>query len=174
MIRWKSDHVCQFNKNSFSRNFGTGFFDKTYLNVERLNQGTSEPFQWLRSCSLENLLLRVLCYIAVFWLRWTSLTFIITWLCAIFNIRKGVSSLYWYHYYVGILHFRLNDVVGTGNNTFYATNDDVWIQDLWKWKVEPFLQTPFGNIVYYDGTSAKIVADGYVLANGINLTPDQK
>ncbi|XP_072033813.1 serum paraoxonase/arylesterase 2-like isoform X1 [Amphiura filiformis] len=77
---------------------------------------------------------------------------------------------------VQIVYFRLNDIVATGNNTFYATNDDVFVsfQGNWKWIIEPFLQTPFGNIVYYDGQSARTVAGGYVLANGINLAPDQK
>ena len=64
--------------------------------------------------------------------------------------------------------------MGTSNNTFYATNDDVWIQGLWKWKTEPFLQTRFGNIVYYDGNSAREVAGGFVLANGVIITPDQR
>ncbi|XP_072032914.1 serum paraoxonase/arylesterase 2-like [Amphiura filiformis] len=67
---------------------------------------------------------------------------------------------------------RINDIVATSSATFYGTNDCTYSQSNLRWRVEAFLQTHFGNVVYYDGEKARVVASGYVLPNGINISPD--
>ncbi|XP_072017969.1 serum paraoxonase/arylesterase 2-like [Amphiura filiformis] len=69
---------------------------------------------------------------------------------------------------------RLNDIVATSSKTFYATNDCKYFQSGHKWGIESLLQTRFGNVVYYGGTMVQVVASGYVLPNGINLSPDHR
>ena len=78
---------------------------------------------------------------------------------------------------VSLLHsikISLNDIVATSDETFYATNDCLWFQNHWKWAIETFLQSPLGNIVYYDGQSARPVSSRHILPNGINRSPDNQ
>ena len=63
----------------------------------------------------------------------------------------------------------LNDVQPVGRDAFYATNDhgnrvSVSLQDL--------LLLNQANLVYYDGTEARVVARGLTYANGVNMSPD--
>lgn len=66
-----------------------------------------------------------------------------------------------------------NDIVAVGEHTFYLTNDHDEEKSDWRSKKD-LLQIPMGNICYYDGQKASIVADGFLYANGINVSLDGK
>ncbi len=66
-----------------------------------------------------------------------------------------------------------NDIVAVSENTFYLTNDHNEELSSWRSKKD-LLQIPMGNVCYYDGQRAKIVADGFLYANGINVSIDGK
>ena len=40
--------------------------------------------------------------------------------------------------------------------------------------LEIVLLLPTGNVVYYDGSEAVIVAGGFGMANGVDISPDNK
>jgi len=65
----------------------------------------------------------------------------------------------------------LNDVTLVSHEAFYATNDHGAETELGK-QLETWLLLPRGNVVYYDGNVAKIVAEGFNYANGINRNAD--
>ena len=66
-----------------------------------------------------------------------------------------------------------NDIVAVGERQFYLTNDhDEPLSD-WRAKKD-ILQIPMGNVCFYDGKNAKVVADGILYANGINKSNDGK
>lgn len=66
-----------------------------------------------------------------------------------------------------------NDIVAVGERQFYLTNDhDEPLSD-WRNKKD-ILQIPMGNVCFYDGKNAKVVADGILYANGINKSLDAK
>ena len=70
---------------------------------------------------------------------------------------------------------RVNDLVATGPDSFYATNDGCirWPKSRDReFLVEMLLLWNCGSIVYYDGISARVVGDGYLLANGLELSSD--
>lgn len=64
-----------------------------------------------------------------------------------------------------------NDVVGVGERTFYLTNDHDEVKSDWRSKKD-LLQIPMGNVCYFDGKKASILADGFLYANGINTSLD--
>jgi len=66
-----------------------------------------------------------------------------------------------------------NDIVAVSENTFYLTNDHDEEMSSWRSKKD-LLQIAMGNVCYYDGQRAKIVADGFLYANGINVSLDGK
>ncbi len=66
-----------------------------------------------------------------------------------------------------------NDIVGVGERTFYLTNDHDEENSSWRSKKD-LLQIPMGNVCYYDGKKASILADGFLYANGINVSLDGK
>lgn len=66
-----------------------------------------------------------------------------------------------------------NDVVGVGERQFYFTNDHDEVISEWRAKKD-LLQIPMGNVGFYDGKNAKIMADGFLYANGINVSQDGK
>ncbi len=66
-----------------------------------------------------------------------------------------------------------NDIVAVGEHTFYLTNDHDEEPSNWRSKKD-LLQIPMGNICYYDGQKATLVADGFLYANGINVSLDGK
>ena len=41
-------------------------------------------------------------------------------------------------------------------------------------KLETFAMLHLGTVAYYDGKDSKIVLEGFLLANGINKSPDGK
>lgn len=66
-----------------------------------------------------------------------------------------------------------NDIVGVGARQFYLTNDHDEKKSSWRSKKD-LLQIPMGNVCYFDGTKASIMADGFLYANGINVSQDGK
>jgi arylesterase/paraoxonase len=67
----------------------------------------------------------------------------------------------------------LNDVALVSADTFYATNDHHFAPG-WKQTLENYLMLNETTAVYFDGTSARVVADGLTYANGIAASPDGK
>lgn len=66
-----------------------------------------------------------------------------------------------------------NDIVAVGEHQFYVTNDhDEPLSD-WRAKKD-ILQIPMGNVCFFDGKEAKVVADNILYANGINKSLDNK
>ncbi len=61
-----------------------------------------------------------------------------------------------------------NDVVGVGPRQFYITNDS-YFGDTPMGYLEAFLGLPLGSVAYFDGETARIVADGFIYTNGINV-----
>ena len=67
------------------------------------------------------------------------------------------------------MFFSLNDVVATGEYTFYFTN-----YNHIKSQMEVYLQLYWGGIGYFDGQHAKVVVPGLFLPNGIAMSRDEK
>lgn len=65
----------------------------------------------------------------------------------------------------------LNDVTLVSHEAFYATNDHGSETEFGE-QLETWLLLPRANVVYYDGSVAKIVATGFNYANGINRNAD--
>ncbi|MES2795122.1 MAG: SMP-30/gluconolactonase/LRE family protein [Bacteroidota bacterium] len=64
-----------------------------------------------------------------------------------------------------------NDIVAVGERSFYVTNDHD--EPLSQWRAnKDLMQIPMGNVCYYDGKNARIVADGFLYANGINANKE--
>lgn len=66
-----------------------------------------------------------------------------------------------------------NDIAAVGPRQFYFTNDHGSRSALGR-KLEDYLRLSHANIVYYDGSGMRIVADGLPYANGIWATNDGK
>lgn len=73
-----------------------------------------------------------------------------------------------------IAHCRINDVVVTGPETFYATNWLASRSQMMSLLQNLILRLAWSNVFLYDRGSVRIVADGMRLANGINMSPDKK
>lgn len=67
----------------------------------------------------------------------------------------------------------MNDVVPVGANRFYATNDHYFSSAIMK-KLEPLIGRPWTNVVYYSPDEVKVVAEGFFMANGINISPEKR
>lgn len=65
-----------------------------------------------------------------------------------------------------------NDVVATGKNTFYFTNDHDSKGGVSSWK--DFLVIGTGQLGYFDGEDVVILAKGIRYANGVQMSPDGK
>lgn len=68
----------------------------------------------------------------------------------------------------------INDIVATGTDTFYATNDHYYSNEIFKTYVEFLLAQAWTNVVYYSPQEVKVVSEGYYMANGINISPDKR
>ena len=66
-----------------------------------------------------------------------------------------------------------NDLVAVGPEAFYYSNDHGSKTDLGR-SLEDALRLPRANLAYFDGTSARIVADKMRYANGVNVSADGK
>ncbi|XP_013421187.1 serum paraoxonase/arylesterase 2 [Lingula anatina] len=71
------------------------------------------------------------------------------------------------------LFVNLNDVTASGPNSFYVSN--IWGGESFLSRtLEAYLTLPFGSVVYYDGETAKMAADGLYSCNGVTLSPNKK
>ncbi|XP_062394692.1 serum paraoxonase/arylesterase 2-like [Sardina pilchardus] len=70
-----------------------------------------------------------------------------------------------------LLH-SVNDIVAVGVESFYATNDNYFtgIPAM----LAMLLALPWCTVTYYSPEGVKVVADGFYMANGINISPDKK
>ncbi len=59
-----------------------------------------------------------------------------------------------------------NDVAPVGRRSFYVTNDHRFTGGLMK-SVEDYLQLSLSNVIYYDGSSARVIAGGLGYANSV-------
>ncbi len=66
-----------------------------------------------------------------------------------------------------------NDLVAVGKRSFYFTNDHNEKLSSWRAKKD-LLQIAMGNVCYFDGKKAKIMAEGFLYANGINISNNGK
>ena len=72
---------------------------------------------------------------------------------------------------------RLNDLVATGPESFYASNDGCLRSPTTRERiiaVEMLALWNCGSVVYYDGTAGRIVKDGLMFPNGIQISTDGK
>ncbi|XP_008299286.1 serum paraoxonase/arylesterase 2-like [Stegastes partitus] len=72
-----------------------------------------------------------------------------------------------------LLH-SVNDIVVVGVDSFYATIDQYFENELLKGYFELLLGQPWGSVVYYSPNEVKEVSQGYYMANGINVSPDRR
>ena len=69
---------------------------------------------------------------------------------------------------------RINDVLAIGPDSFYVTN---WIYSFSKEMIfleATVAQMAWSNIAFYDNGRVSVVADGFTMANGLNVSPDKK
>nr|AXE43017.1 long-acting recombinant human paraoxonase 1 [synthetic construct] len=67
----------------------------------------------------------------------------------------------------------LNDIVAVGPEHFYGTNDHYFLDPYLKsW--EMYLGLAWSYVVYYSPSEVRVVAEGFDMANGINISPDGK
>ncbi len=59
-----------------------------------------------------------------------------------------------------------NDVAPVGRRSFYVTNDHRFTGGLMK-SVEDYLQLSLSNVIYYEGSSARVIAGGLGYANSV-------
>uniref|UniRef100_A0A672QTF4 Paraoxonase n=1 Tax=Sinocyclocheilus grahami TaxID=75366 RepID=A0A672QTF4_SINGR len=71
------------------------------------------------------------------------------------------------------LLLNVNDIVAVGTESFYATNDLYFTNGILKF-VEPFLSLPWCDVVYYSPQTLQVVAGGFLIANGIKISPDKR
>ncbi|KAH3790522.1 serum paraoxonase/arylesterase 1-like [Dreissena polymorpha] len=67
----------------------------------------------------------------------------------------------------------INDVAATSENSFYVTNFG-YSTTKFGATLETVLLLPWGNVLYYDGSSYRVVVDALVMANGIKLSLDKR
>ena len=66
-----------------------------------------------------------------------------------------------------------NDLAGTGERSFYVTNDHYYTKGIGR-VLEEYLRRSITYVNYYDGSVFKKVADGIPYANGIQMSTDTK
>ncbi|KAJ1101293.1 hypothetical protein NDU88_006365 [Pleurodeles waltl] len=71
-----------------------------------------------------------------------------------------------------LLH-SVNDIVAVGPDSFYATNDYYFLNKIGK-NAELFLGLAWTNVVYYSPKEVKEVAAGFLMANGITMSLDNR
>ena len=64
-----------------------------------------------------------------------------------------------------------NDILAVGSRKFYVTNDHRHPGG-WKRTAEDFLRLADSDVVFFDGTGFRVVAEGIVYPNGITMDPD--
>uniref|UniRef100_UPI0037E84531 serum paraoxonase/arylesterase 2-like n=1 Tax=Semicossyphus pulcher TaxID=241346 RepID=UPI0037E84531 len=71
-----------------------------------------------------------------------------------------------------LLH-SVNDIVAVGAESFYATNDHSYPNDVLHFLII-ILGLPWCNVVYYSPKEVRVAANGFMSANGINISPDKR
>ncbi|KAJ8004746.1 hypothetical protein DPEC_G00139490 [Dallia pectoralis] len=71
-----------------------------------------------------------------------------------------------------LLH-SVNDIVAVGEESFYATNDKSYPGEMLHF-LTVFLGLPWARLVYYSPEAVKEVGNGFISANGINMSPDKR
>nr|AAI52248.1 Zgc:174637 protein [Danio rerio] len=66
-----------------------------------------------------------------------------------------------------------NDIVAVGTESFYATNDHYFTNDILK-SLELLFSLPWCDVVYYSPETVQVVAGGFLFANGINISPNKR
>ncbi|HXI86214.1 MAG TPA: SMP-30/gluconolactonase/LRE family protein [Parvularculaceae bacterium] len=64
-----------------------------------------------------------------------------------------------------------NDLLAVGSRQFYVTNDHMFTSGVMA-AIENWLALPLSNVVYFDGSQARVAAKGLAFANGINASAD--
>lgn len=72
-----------------------------------------------------------------------------------------------------IVSFSVNDIVAVGVESFYATNDHSFPNEALHF-LTVLLGLPWCDVVYYSPKEARVAADGFMSANGINISPDKR
>ncbi|OQV11759.1 putative Serum paraoxonase/arylesterase 1 [Hypsibius exemplaris] len=67
----------------------------------------------------------------------------------------------------------LNDLVMTGLDTFYTTNDYIF-RNNWIRRLEYFTFLPINNVVYFDGKAGHVAMRQLRRPNGIAISPDHR
>ncbi|KAK1795442.1 hypothetical protein P4O66_010617 [Electrophorus voltai] len=71
-----------------------------------------------------------------------------------------------------LLH-NVNDIVAVGVESFYATNDHYFTNNMLK-TLEFLFPLHWCDVVFYSPGAVKSVAGGFASANGINISPDKR
>lgn len=69
--------------------------------------------------------------------------------------------------------FSVNDIAAVGPESFYATNDHYFTNEILK-LLEPALPLAWCDVIYYSPDTVQSVAGGFFSANGINISPDKR
>lgn len=67
----------------------------------------------------------------------------------------------------------VNDIVAVGPESFYATNDRFYPSDAIN-AIALLLGLPWCDVIYYSPADVRVVVTGFMLANGINISPDKR
>ena len=70
-------------------------------------------------------------------------------------------------------HFRINDIVAVGPESFYVTNW-MYFENKILAHLENFLQLQWSSLLFYHNGEVTTVADGFLMANGVNVSPDKR
>ena len=70
-------------------------------------------------------------------------------------------------------HFRINDIVAVGPESFYVTNW-MYFENKMLAHLENFLQLHWSSLLFYHNGEVTTVADGFLMANGVNVSPDKR
>ncbi|KAJ4931306.1 hypothetical protein JOQ06_025603 [Pogonophryne albipinna] len=71
-----------------------------------------------------------------------------------------------------LLH-SVNDILAVGKESFYATNDHYFASDVLHF-LTLILDYPMCEVVYYSPEEVRVAANGFLSANGINISPDKR
>ena len=72
-----------------------------------------------------------------------------------------------------LFNFRINDIVAVGPESFYVTNW-MYFENKILARLENFLQLHWSSLLFYDSGEVTTVADGFLMANGVNVSPDKR
>lgn len=85
-----------------------------------------------------------------------------------FYISQSLWRFIWF-----ILSFSVNDIVAVGVESFYATNDHSFTNEVLHF-VTVLLGLHWCDVVYYSPKEVRVAASGILSGNGINISPDKR